>query len=355
MVAVLAVLSAGSGAAAAGAGASGTGSGVACSSSSGSLGASAGALSSRRQGRSPRKWRNLIGLRLSRRLYWSVAVPGRLRGCCTTARVRSAIVSPDSPQVQEQAERWRVLADLEEWLEKPMLFLGAVWLCLVLVELIWTTSRVFEFVGTAIWLIFLAEFALRLALAPDKLRFLRGNLITVIALIAPAFRFLRVFRLLRVARGVRLVRIVGTANRGINLLRGRFTRRGVGYVLGATTLVALLGAAGMLGFEPAAEIDGGFAGYADALWWTAMLISTMGSGYWPQTAEGRLLTLLLSFYGLAVFGYITASFASFLIGQEARAADGVAAGSGDLAMLRNEIAQLRAEVQRLAGRHDPAT
>jgi voltage-gated potassium channel len=251
---------------------------------------------------------------------------------------------------EEQAERWRVLAHLEDWLEKPMLFLGAVWFCLVLVELIWTTSSVFEFIGTAIWLIFLAEFALRLSLAPDKLRFLRGNLITVIALIAPAFRFLRVFRLLRVARGVRLVRIVGTANRGIMVLRKSFTRRGLGYVVGATALLILLGAAGMLAFEPAREVDGGFASYADALWWTAMLISTMGSGYWPQTAEGRLLTLFLSLYGLAIFGYITASFASFLIGQDARAEDGEVAGSGDLVALRNEITLLRVEVQRLAGR-----
>ena len=39
-----------------------------------------------------------------------------------------------------------------------------------------------------------------------------------------------------------------------------------------------------------------------------MLVSTMGSDFWPLTPEGRVLALLLSVYGLAVFGYITASF-----------------------------------------------
>jgi voltage-gated potassium channel len=36
---------------------------------------------------------------------------------------------------------------------------------------------------------------------------------------------------LRLARGLRLVRIVGTANRGLNAMRRSFGRRGLGYVL----------------------------------------------------------------------------------------------------------------------------
>ena len=246
----------------------------------------------------------------------------------------------------EQEERWRVLAQLEEWLETPMLVLSFGWFCLVLVELIWTTSGVFELLGTVIWVIFIAEFALRLALAPDKFSFIRRNPITIVALIAPAFRFLRALRFLRIVRGLRLVRIVGTANRGLNALRKSFGRRGLGYVLGATVLLTLLGAAGMLAFEPAAEVEGGFQTYADALWWTAMLITTMGSDFWPESPEGRVLTLLLSLYGFAVFGYITASFATFLSGQEADADDSEVAGARDLAALREEMALLRADLRR---------
>jgi voltage-gated potassium channel len=100
----------------------------------------------------------------------------------------------------------------------------------------------------------------------------------------------------------------------------------------------------MLAFEPAREVEGGFEGYGDALWWTAMLVTTMGSDFWPQTAEGRLLTLLLSLYGFAVFGYITASFATFFIGQEAMDKEGEVAGAADVAALREEIALLRSEL-----------
>lgn len=253
---------------------------------------------------------------------------------------------PQDEEPEDEQERWQVLTQLEDWLERPMLILSFIWLCLVIIELIWTTSGVFELLGTIIWIIFILEFLLRFALAPRKLRFLRRNPITIVALAAPAFRFLRVLRLLRLSRGLRLVRIVGTANRGLGALRKSFGRRGLGYVLTTTTLVILLGAGGMLAFEPAREADGGFSSYADALWWTAMLVSTIGSGFWPLTAEGRVLALLLSIYGLAVFGYITASFATFFIGQEAAAPDGDVSGTQEIAALRADIAALREELQR---------
>ncbi len=260
---------------------------------------------------------------------------------------------PQGDVPEDENERWEVLIQLEDWLERPMLVLSFIWLSLVVVELVWTTSGVFELLGTAIWIVFILEFLLRFALAPRKIPFLRRNPITIIALVAPAFRFLRALRALRVlrlGRGLRLVRIVGTANRGISALRTSFGRRGLGYVLATTVLVILLGAAGMLAFEPAHEVDGGFTGYADALWWTAMLVSTMGSSFWPVTAEGRVLALLLSMYGLAVFGYITASFATFFIGQEAAAPDGDVGGTREIAALREDISALRAELLRSASR-----
>lgn len=244
---------------------------------------------------------------------------------------------------QSEPERWQALHDLEDWLHTPMLILSFVWLLLVLAELVWGGSGLLEAFGTAIWVIFIAEFILRFSLAPDKLRFLRNNVLTIIALVVPAFRLFRALRFLRVARaarGFRLVKIVGTANRGMNALRQSLGRRGLGYVLAATVLVQLLGAGGMLAFEPASEVDGGFENYADALWWTSMLLTSLGSEYWPHTGEGRLLCFLLSLYGLTVFGYITASFASFFVGQEAKSAAGDVAGSADLEQIRKELASL---------------
>jgi len=134
----------------------------------------------------------------------------------------------------EPDDRREILQELESWIETPMLVLSFLWLVLVLVELVWGTSELLEVFGTAIWIIFVLEFGLRVAIAPDKLTFVRSNWLTVVSLVLPAFRLLRAFRALRLARaarGMRLVRVVGTANRGMNALRSSMRRRGLGYVL----------------------------------------------------------------------------------------------------------------------------
>ena len=249
---------------------------------------------------------------------------------------------------EDSRERWEVLDSLDEWLRLPMLTLSFLWLLLVLWELAHGSSALLESFGIIIWVVFILEFLLRLTLAPEKASFLRSNWLTVISLLVPAFRLLRAFRLVRAARalrGVQLVRIVGTANRSMNALRITLARRGFVYVLGLTILITALGAAGMLSFEDARQIEGGFTSYWDALWWTAMLISTIGSAFWPATLEGRILCFLLSIYGLAVFGYITASFASFFIGRDQDPSNET---SAELAALHDDIAALRTELGRFA-------
>ena len=87
--------------------------------------------------------------------------------------------------------------------------------------------------------------------------------------------------------------------------------------------------------------------YGDAVWWTAMLLTTLGSEYWPRTAEGRVLCVLLALYAFAVFGYITATLATYFVGRDAAAAESELAGAADVRALREEIAALRADVRAL--------
>jgi len=221
--------------------------------------------------------------------------------------------------VGQLRERMKALRELESWIETPMIVLSFGWLVVVIADLVWGPMDLLNFIGWVIWGIFVFEFSLRLVLAPKKLDYVRRNWLTLLALLAPALRIFTVFRFLRfarLARGFRLVRIVGTANRGMNALRHTMQRRGLGYVSLLTGAIAFLGAAGMLALEPAASVRGGFGAYSDALWWTAMLLTTIGSDYWPKTGEGRILCLLLSVYAFPVWGYITASIASFFLGQD---------------------------------------
>ncbi|HEY7784820.1 MAG TPA: ion transporter [Pyrinomonadaceae bacterium] len=248
-------------------------------------------------------------------------------------------------------ERSEILSNLESWLEVPMIVLGFIWLALLIVELLWGLNPLLEIFGTLIWAIFILDFGLRLVIAPNKFSYLKSNWLTLIALAVPALRILRILRVVRLfgvaraARGLRLLRIVTSLNRGMKAISSSFGRRGFGYVLGLTLIVNLAGAAGMYAFEH--EMPRGFASYGAALWWTAMLLTTMGTEYWPQTAEGRVLCFLLSLYGFAVFGYVTAVLASFFIGRDAENEEAELVSAKPLKELRSEIAALHEELRLL--------
>ena len=207
-------------------------------------------------------------------------------------------------------ERSEILSLWDKWFEIPLIVLGFCWLVLIIIELSMGLSPLLENLSFTIWIIFILDFIIRFSLAPYKINYLKSQWITVIALIIPAFRVLRGFALLRAARSVYLVKVAASIRRGMQILGSVFGRNGFGYIIALTFSIILLGAAGIQALE------GKFENYGDALWWTAMMITTMGSDYWPQTAEGRILCLGLAIYAFAIFGYITASVASFLIEKD---------------------------------------
>lgn len=267
--------------------------------------------------------------------------------------------TPDERRCERELidqERGQVLARLQDWLEKPMLVLSLLWLALFVVEMLWGLNPLLEGLGTVIWGVFLLEFVVGFTLAPHKLAYLRHNWLKAVALAAPALRLLRFARLVRLARaarlarGARLLRVVSSLNRGMRALGASMGRRGLGYVVAVTLLVLIAGAAGMYAFENS-EGQQPFAGYGDALWWTAMIMTTMGSSYWPTTAAGRILCVLLALYAFGVFGYVTASLATFFVGRDAEDAEAEIAGAQALADLREEIAGLRSELRAQRG-HD---
>jgi len=252
-------------------------------------------------------------------------------------------------------QRNEVLQQLEEWLETPMLILGLAWLILFIIELIWGLIPLLELISLTIWILFILDFAIKFLLAPHRLSYLKHNWLTAFSLLIPALRVFRIVQVVKVlrsaraVRGLRLLRVMTRANRGMRALSASANRRGFTYVIGLTAIVILVGAAGMYAFE--SEIPSGLTNYSTALWWTAMLMTTMGSDYFPQTPEGRILCFILALYAFAVFGYVTATLATFFIGRDADDDQAEIAGAKSIEVLQAEIAALRAEIRALSRHH----
>ena len=230
-------------------------------------------------------------------------------------------------------ERESLLEQISSALDGVMVLLSATWIALLVVEFAGGgLPPSLDAAVWVIWAIFVVDFLVEFAIAPAKARYIRTHWLTVVSLVLPAFRILRlasalrVLRAGRVVRGVGLLRLLTSLNRGLSSLRATAARRGIGYVITATALVMVVGSAGMAFFEsptsgagqPTTKArQGPIEDYGDAFWWTAYAMTT-GATHAPSTGEGKVLGWLLSLFGLGVFGYLTATLASHFIERDRR-------------------------------------
>jgi voltage-gated potassium channel len=260
---------------------------------------------------------------------------------------------PDAPPTLDQ-ERSEILQQLDNWLETPMLVLGIIWLGLFVVELVWGLNPLLEALGITIWIAFILDFCIKFLLAPRRMAYLQHNWLLVLSLFIPALRTLRILRIIQplqsvhAVRGLQLLQVMTRTNKGMRMLAISIGRRGFGYVIGATMIVTLIGAAGIYAFEHESPIGNGITNYAAALWWTAMVMTTIGSDYFPKTAEGRVLCFLLSLYAVGVCGYVTATLATFFVSQDAESEATERVETTSIQALQVEITALRADIQALS-------
>ncbi len=252
------------------------------------------------------------------------------------------------PKRRVARERFALLRNIEKTLSAPLSVLGVIWLLVVVATFVWGNQRWLTQLTYAIWIVFLIDFAIRLTIAPKKLRFLRRNVLVAVSLALPALAFLRIFRIFAIFPSwqTALVQLLGGVNRSMSVLAATMERRGFIYAVVLTTLVTIAGAAGMYRFEHAAGPNGaGINSYPYALWWTAMIMTTLGSDYFPHTAPGRILCLMLSIFAFSIFGYITAAVSSYFINKDAGDKRSAVAGDAQIERILREIAGLRAELR----------
>ncbi len=240
----------------------------------------------------------------------------------------------------------KILAFLKK-IELPMIFFSFIWFCILITELVNGTSPGLSGFGTAIWSLFILYFAMRMATVANKINLLKQNWLFILAIFVTSLRFfpfLQSFPLVRILTatfGIQMIWIFASAFLGMRILRRKIGHRGTGYVLALTFVVLFAGAAGILHFEGGVVDNQGIHTYWRALWWTAMQLTNMGSGYVIKTTGGRIICLGISVYAVVIFGYITALLASFLIDREIKEPKAEIAYQKSVHELKEEIIQLR--------------
>jgi voltage-gated potassium channel len=212
-------------------------------------------------------------------------------------------------------QRWRrsgMYARFVDRSEEPMLVLAVIFVVVLVLPLVNrnlgpTTRAVLHWADLTIWAIFVVEYVSRLALAPDRWRFVRNHLPDLAIVVIPPLRGLRV--VVALIRLLGLVSMVGRLSRqSLHVRTGTYTG-----ILAVGVLFA--GAVTVLDVERGAS-DANIKTFPDALWWSLTTMTTVGYGdRFPVTTEGRLLAAGLMLAGIAVLGVVTASIAAWFIGQ----------------------------------------
>lgn len=261
---------------------------------------------------------------------------------------------PEDGHERTRFERLELLHHVETLLEPVLASLGLVFLALLLVDLsdalttpeqrLWLDRAI-----NVIWVIFIVDFVVRLIIAPEKRNYLRHNWLTLVSLVLPFLRPVRALQALRAVRSLSLLRLLTGVNRGMRVLQAVARGRQIVYVAALSALVVLTAAVGVLYFDRS-NPDAPIQTFEDALWWSAAMVTTINNEKYPVSPEARVIAILLGLFAVSVFGFVTASIATYFIGRSAE--DRAAAEATDaqpIEGVRVELDALRRENEALRG------
>jgi len=126
--------------------------------------------------------------------------------------------------------------------------------------------------------------------------------------IIPSYRPLRFLRIFLLFRLFKLFRYVHSYNEFIKVL---YEKRFEFYTIFIFIIFIVFTSASAMFFFEAKEDGGNIETFFDAIYWSLITFTTVGYGdITPQTTEGRVITMILVFCGLAVLAFITSIIVS---------------------------------------------
>lgn len=258
------------------------------------------------------------------------------------AAVGPAAPAPSGPTMCRMTEQCRgaCLSAWERRSEWPLTAIALAFLAVyaweVVADLHGAARAGTELAMDVMWAVFIADYLVRLALAPQRGRWFVRHLFDLAVVALPVLRPLRL---------VRLIALIGVLHRGAGMaLRGRITA----YTAGGVTLLVLVSSLAVLDAErgaPGTPIHT----YGEAVWWALATITTVGYGdLAPVTAVGRWAAVLLMIGGVALAGVVTATLASWIVSLVAEeSAEQEAATRAQVEVLQRQVTALIERVEHL--------
>jgi voltage-gated potassium channel len=240
--------------------------------------------------------------------------------------------------------RQRALERFEGATELPLLILAVAMVPLLVLPLLLNLSGGVDAMVTAIdwfiWAAFAVEYAVRLWLSADRWRYIRREWASLLIVVLPFLRPLRVVRSARAVRVLRLSRLVAFSGGVGRKAECLLVRHKLHYAL-MITLTVMVGAAAVVLVVEEGQ-GGSINTFGDALWWAVTTITTVGYGdKFPVTAAGRGVAAALMVAGIALFGVLTANLAAFMLERD----DETAAEPDDrLDEVLRQLADLRVQL-----------
>ena len=249
---------------------------------------------------------------------------------------------------EDQVTREELREKLDRYLDVPLALASVVVVLLIIIQLGGEVSgsweRRLEVLSWALWSLFFLEFLVKFSLAPVKRHYVRKHWLDVLVVLVPFLKFLRLARVLRATRALPVMRLLIFGGRGSESTLALLKRRRLGQLAIVSAMVVLLGAATSFLLEGEAP-DSQIRTFGDALWWSATLVTTVGSELYPVTVGGRILGFLLMLYAIGIFSYFIGAIASVLVESDARRTPETEERGG-ISLSRGELDALRSILER---------